>query len=85
MTKAKDFSPAIHALDCRLRKEKDLLTREKLKATIAHLKDPDRPLAAKFIGRQLEVMAGTHRPSEPEWPVKATTHLDARTPQGGRS
>lgn len=80
-----DFRPAIHALDCKLRREKDETRREQLKNTIHHLREADRPGAAKFIGRQLEVLAGTHRPTESQWWKDAMARIAAGKGSGGKA
>lgn len=58
---------ALYKLDCRLRNESDLLQRERLKATMAIIKNPQRRFAAEFIARQVRVMNGSDAPVDAEW------------------
>lgn len=57
----------LYTLDCRLRKERDLLQRERLKATIAIIKKPQRRFATELIARQVRVMNGNDTPAVAEW------------------
>lgn len=57
----------LYNLDCRLRGERDLLQRERLKATMAIVKNPQRRFAAELIARQVRVMNGTDAPADAAW------------------
>ena len=67
MDRGSQLRNALHNLDCRLRNERDALQRERLKATMAIIRNPQRRFAGELIARQVRVMNGVDAPSDAEW------------------
>jgi hypothetical protein len=57
----------VYALDCLIRRTPHSVGRERLKSTFNHIKRRNRPLAARYIGRQAQVQDGAYQQPQPIW------------------